>query len=110
MNNYKKYILFLVLLAILTPVGLYLPHFFKAGDAWGEWSIKTVKEQTGIEPAGMKKDSKLYNAPISDYNLGSEKDPIIKQSGNYIISGIIGTGIILILTFGAVKLFTHKVK
>jgi hypothetical protein len=110
MNNYKKYLLFLTILAVLTPVGIILPHYFKAGEAWGEWSVKTVKEQTGIEPSGMKKDAAIYNAPVPDYNAGDENDSIARQSGNYIISGLIGAGIILILTFGAVKLFSRKVK
>jgi hypothetical protein len=110
MKNYKKYLLFLAILAVLTPIGIVLPHYFKAGDAWGEWSVKTVKEQTGIEPSGMKKNASIYNAPIADYNPGKEDDSIVRQSGNYIISGLIGAGIILILTFGAIKLFSRKEK
>ncbi len=100
--------MFLGILIILSPLGVILPKYFKAGGAWGEWSIESVKQQTGKEPAGMKKDSKLYKAPISDYNMGKEDDVISKQSINYIISGLVGTGIILIITFGLTKLFTRK--
>jgi hypothetical protein len=108
MKAYKKYIIFLGILVVLSPLGIIIPDYFKSGNAWGEWSVESVKQQTGKEPAGMKKDSKLYKAPISDYNMGKEDDVISKRSINYIISGLIGTGIILLLTFGITRLITRK--
>lgn len=108
MKKQKKYILFLGILVILSPLGLILPALFKASDAWGEWSVETVKEQTGKEPVGMKHDATIYNAPVPDYNLGKENDSLSRQSVNYVISGVIGAGIILILTFGATKLMSRK--
>jgi hypothetical protein len=108
MKPYKKYVIFLVVLIVLCPLGLIVPKLFHAGDAWGEWSVETVKEQTGKEPAGMAKTATVYTAPVPDYNLGKEDGSIVKQSGSYIISGLIGTGIILILTFGSVKLMSHR--
>jgi len=108
MKAYKKYIIFLGILVILSPLGIIIPDYFKAVNAWGEWSVESVKQQTGKEPAGMKKDSKLYKAPISDYNFGKKGDPLSKLSVSYIISGLIGTGVILLLTFGITKLITRK--
>jgi len=108
MKNYKKYILFIGILIVLSPLGLILPDLFKAGDAWGEWSVESVKEQSGIEPTGMKKDAVIYSAPVLDYNLGKEDDTLPKLSVSYIVSGMIGTGIILILTFGTIKLISRK--
>lgn len=108
MIPYKKYLIFLGLLAILTPLGIILPHYFKAGDAWGEWSPEAVKEQTGQEPEGMKKDAALYTAPIPDYNPGKEEDSMTKKSAGYILSGVIGTGIIVLMTIGAAKLLKKK--
>lgn len=108
MKQYKKYIIFIGILVILSPLGLILPDYFKAGDAWGEWSVESVKEQTGHEPEGMKKDAEVYNAPVPDYNLGKEDDSLSKLSASYIISGLIGTGIIFLLTFGASKLLFRK--
>jgi hypothetical protein len=110
MKSFKKYIIVIVILILLSPLGLILPALFKSGDAWGEFSVETVKEQTGIEPKGMKKDASLYSAPVSDYNLGKEDDSLTKRSINYVISGVIGTGIILIFTFGIVKITSHKKK
>lgn len=108
MKTQKKYIIFIGILIVLSPLGLIIPDLFKAGDAWGEWSVDKVKEQTGIEPDGMKKDAAIYKAPVADYKLGKENDSLPKQSVSYIISGLIGTGIILILTFGAIKLMSRK--
>jgi hypothetical protein len=110
MKTYKKYIIFIGILIVLCPLGLIVPNLFKAGDAWGEWSVNTIKEKTGLEPAGMKKVAALYSAPVPDYNLGKEDDPLTKLSASYIISGLIGTGIILILTFGTIKIMSGKQK
>jgi hypothetical protein len=104
----KKYILFIVILILLSPVGIILPGLLKSGDAWGEFSVESVKEQTGIEPEGMKKDAAIYSAPVPDYNLGNEDDSLTKRSFSYVISGLLGTGIILIITFGVVKVMTRK--
>jgi hypothetical protein len=104
MKKYKKYIIFIGILVILSPLGLILPEYFGAGDAWGEWSTESVKEQTGFEPEGMKKEATLYSAPVPDYNTGKEEDTLTKKSLAYILSGVIGVGIILLLTFGMTKL------
>jgi hypothetical protein len=108
MKQYKKYLIFIGILIILSPIGIFLPEIFNAGDAWGEWSIDTVKKQIGFEPKGMKQNAELYKAPVSDYNLGKENDSLPKLSLSYIISGVIGCGIILLITFGVNKLFFSK--
>jgi cobalt/nickel transport protein len=108
MKPYKKYLIFIGILIILSPLGLIIPDYFKANGAWGEWSIESVKSQTGHVPEGMKKTAEIYSAPIPDYNMGKKDDAISKRSINYIISGLIGTGIILLLTFGMTKLLTKK--
>jgi cobalt/nickel transport protein len=110
MIKYKKLIIFLVILIVLSPLGLMVPKLFNADGAWGEWSIESVKEQTGIEPKGMKNDATLYKAPIDDYNLSDKNNSLSQLSVSYIISGVIGTGIILILTFGTVKLMSRNKK
>lgn len=108
MKTYKKYIIFLGILAVLSPLGIYLPEILNGKEAWGEWSLETVKEQTGIEPEGMKKDAELYHAPLPDYNMGKENTSLSSVSVQYVISGLIGAGIIFILTFMTVKLISRK--
>jgi hypothetical protein len=108
MKTYKKYIIAIGVLIVLSPLGLIVPDLFKAGNAWGEWSVESIKKQIGFEPSGMKKDAAIYSAPVPDYNLGKEDDPLPKLSLSYIMSGLIGIGIILILTFVTVKLMSRK--
>ncbi len=104
----KKYIVYILLLIVLCPLGIILPTYFKANEAWGEWSVDSIKEMVGFEPEGMKKDADLYQAPVPDYAVGAENESLVKQSGKYILSALIGTGIILILTFGAYKYVSYK--
>lgn len=91
MSKFQKKLLFILLgLCILTPIGIFLPIFFDAGDAWGEWSAKTVKDLIGYIPAGLEKYSEVWSAPIPDYTMNADDTSIVHQSGYYIVSGIAG--------------------
>ena len=89
-NLQKKILIALLLLCILTPIGILLPMYFNAGDAWGEWSAQTVKELVGYVPKGLAKYSDVYKAPLTDYTLSIKDTSIVHQSGYYIVSGLIG--------------------
>lgn len=104
----KKYIIFLALLIVLLPAGILLPEMFHADGAWGEWTVETIKEKTGIEPSGMKKEADLFHPPLSNYKLGKENTSRWSSSISYMVSGLIGTGIILILMLGILKLLARK--
>jgi cobalt/nickel transport protein len=109
MANVKRKILIgLLALVLLSPLGLLLPEWFHAGKPWGEWSTETVAREKGYTPKGMQKDAALYKAPITDYNLGKESDSILKRSGSYILSGIIGVGTIVLITFGISKFYRKQ--
>ncbi len=108
MKAYKKYLIFLGILILLSPLGIIIPEYFKAGSAWGEWSVETVKKQIGFEPKGMKKIAEAYKAPLPGYNIGKEKNATAKRSISYIISGLVGAGIILLITFGLTKFMSRK--
>lgn len=86
----KRLLLFLFILAILSPLGIILPEVLKAGDAWGEWGIDTIKEMLGFIPEGMKRLSDLWRAPIPDYNLGGEDASLTVQILSYVFSAILG--------------------
>jgi len=94
----KKLWIGLAIMALLTPLGIYLPNRFNAGDAWGEWGTDKIRELLGYVPAGLKKLSDLWKAPVPDYNFGGENAAMSTQVISYIISGIIGiaAGVILI--------------
>lgn len=91
MRQYRNWWIALLVLAVLTPVGLYLPHILKAGSAWGEWGIGDVKQMIGYAPAGMEKESGRWKAPLPEYAFpGEGKAPLSRQSLPYILSAIVG--------------------
>jgi cobalt/nickel transport protein len=104
----KKILVFLLVLALLTPVGIFLPMLFNAGDAWGEWSAETVKELVGYVPEGLQKYSDTYTAPMPDYTLNSKDSSVTHQSLYYILSGIAGVALTLGVTILLSKLIIKK--
>jgi len=98
MNRLQKKILsFLLLLCLITPVGILLPAFFNTGDAWGEWSAQTVKELVGYVPEGLAKYSDTWKGPLPDYSFKKEDPSVVRRSGYYLVSGIIGATITYIV-------------
>jgi cobalt/nickel transport protein len=86
-------------LAVLSPIGLYLPDKFKAGDAWGEWGGDKIKEFVGYVPIGFEKLSSLWHAVMPDYAFkGWEEKGFEHLSFAYIISAIVG---IILCSIGA---------
>lgn len=99
----------MALLALLSPIGLILPNHFKAGDAWGEWSIDTVKKETGYMPAGLEKLSSVWNAPVPDYTFkGWEEKGLKKSSLAYIFSALAGIALCATFSFLIGKLIARK--
>lgn len=84
-------------MCLITPVGILLPMFFNAGDAWGEWSAQTVKELVGYVPKGLAKYSDVWKAPLADYTISSGDSSVVHRSGYYIVSGIIGATVTYIV-------------
>ena len=98
MNAFRKKLVFwLVVMAIMTPSGVFLPKLFNAGDAWGEWGAETIKDMTGVIPAGMEKLSSLWNSLIPDYNIFPEDSPLILIIISYVLSAVIGSMIVYFL-------------
>jgi hypothetical protein len=85
----------LVVMALLSPLGIFLPYYFGAGDAWGEWSAEKLREALGYAPAGLEKLADLWKAPVSDYNPGGEAAPIWIQALWYVFSGALGISIVV---------------
>lgn len=97
------------ILVMLTPLGLMLPEYFKAGTAWGEWGTKELSKLLGYIPRGLEKLSGLWNAPIPDYAFqGWEEKGFLHLSFSYIISAIVGIAITVVLIFLIGKILTKK--
>jgi hypothetical protein len=106
MNKFKKKIgIALLVLALISPLGIFLPRWFNAGDAWGEWSTDQVKKEIGYVPEGMKKNDGLWNAPMPGYSNGKENNSLFSDSVYYILSGLTGIGIISLVTWGLFKIY-----
>lgn len=97
------------ILIILSPLGLFLPEHFKAGDAWGEWGVDGVKELVGYIPQGLEKLSSLWSAPIPDYAFkGWEDKPLAGLSIAYIVSAIVGILVCVVIVFLLGKFLTRR--
>jgi cobalt/nickel transport protein len=109
MNKFKrKLIIGLLILALLSPLGLILPSIFRSGEPFGESSLKQVEKGVGYTPEGMKKDEKIWKAPVKDYALGKEDKPAWEKSIIYIGSGLLGIGIIALGTFWLNKIYKNN--
>jgi cobalt/nickel transport protein len=109
LDKLQKRILFiLIILCLITPVGIIIPAYFNAGDAWGEWSARTVKDLIGYVPEGLAKYNEVWKAPITDYSLNSADKSVVHQSGFYIISGLIGTTLTYVVVLIISKLIARN--
>jgi len=100
MKKINKLWLGIAILVILSPMGLIIPEFFKAGSAWGEWGITDLKEMLGYIPKGLEKLADLWKAPIPDYALSnSASKGLHSLSFSYLISGIIGVLSVVVVIY-----------
>ncbi|MGA1977473.1 MAG: PDGLE domain-containing protein [Bacteroidales bacterium] len=104
----KRILIALLVLCLITPVGILLPAYFNAGDAWGEWSAQTVEQLIGYVPAGLQKYSHLWKAPMPDYTINHRDKSIVQRSGYYIVSGIAGATIVFIIMVAISKLLARN--
>ena len=104
-----KFLIGIAVLVVLSPLGLILPEHFKAGSAWGEWGTDEMQKLVGYVPKGLVKLSSFWNAPMPDYAFkGWEGKGLPHLSFAYIISAIVGIGIIVLVMMGIGKLLAKK--
>jgi cobalt/nickel transport protein len=105
----KKLWIGLAIMALLTPLGVYLPDKLKAGGAWGEWGPEELEKLLGYVPEGLKKMADFWKAPVPDYNFGGENAAMSSQVISYIISGVIGIAAVAIVIYVITKfLIKHE--
>lgn len=104
----RRILIILGVLCLITPLGLLLPMFFNAGDAWGEWSARTLKDLIGYIPHGLEKYSEAWKAPLTDYTLNAADKSVVHQSGYYIVSGLLGATLTYILMLFISKLIVRN--
>jgi len=111
MKGTKKLWWGLIFLILISPLGLVLPELFKSGPAWGEWSQQQIEKMLGFIPEGIKRLSDFWSAPVHDYNVKNwEGQGLAKSSLGYILSGALGVGVIVLVSFFLGKILTKKNK
>ena len=91
MREYRPLLAALAVMALLTPVGLYLPAIMKAGSAWGEWGVQEVRTLVGYAPREMERSAGAWKAPMRDYSLpGEGNTPLKRRSLSYVLSAFVG--------------------
>lgn len=99
MKFQKKLWIGLLILALLTPLGIFLPEKFNAEDAWGEWEMDKLGKLLGFVPEGLKKLTQVWKAPIPDYNLGGEGASKTIQILSYTASGFLGIALCVFMVY-----------
>lgn len=100
----------LLILALLSPLGIILPEKFQSGEAWGEWGVETLEKVLGYVPSGLKKLTDLWKAPIPSYNLGGEGASLSEQVLWYLVSAVLGMGIVVSVIYLLSKFLKNNEK
>ncbi|PBC87385.1 cobalt/nickel transport protein [Caldicellulosiruptor bescii] len=99
-NNLKVSIIVLFALAILTPLGLLTQN-----PAFGEWTEEEIKKMLGFVPEGLKRYAEVYKFDLFD---GYSVKFISNQYIGYILSALIGIGVIFVIFFLLKHLMTER--
>ncbi len=91
MREYRPLLVALAVMALLSPVGIYLPEIMKAGGAWGEWGVDEVRKLVGYAPREMERSAQAWKAPMPGYALPGETRAPLKHRGlAYVLSAFAG--------------------
>jgi hypothetical protein len=81
-----------MILIVITPLGM-----IAEGEAWGEWDLSQWPVPATWKSIAAKL-AEIYKAPLPDYNIPGWDNGILPYVG-YIISALLGTAILIILTY-----------
>jgi hypothetical protein len=96
-------------LVVLSPLGILIPGYFKAGSAWGEWGSHEMQQLAGYVPKGLEKLSGLWKAPMPEYALkGAGEKGLFHTSFSYILSAVVGIVIVVAVVFLIGKMLAKK--
>jgi cobalt/nickel transport protein len=90
----------LLLMAVLSPVGIFLPRIFGAGGVWGEWPAAALEKLLGYVPERLRTYSQLWRAPLSDYTFGQTGGSVLHEAITYVLSGLAGVIIVGLVVYG----------
>jgi hypothetical protein len=90
----KRLWIILFVLAVLAPLGIWLPERFGAGGAWGEWGSEEVRKLVGYVPEGMRRLEELWKAPLADYRIRGFGEWV-----GYALSALLGAGLVVLAAY-----------
>ncbi|HEU5424877.1 MAG TPA: cobalt transporter CbiM, partial [Nitrolancea sp.] len=93
-----------VLMLVAVPLGL-----LASGSAWGEWNPEQLGGNVGYVPSGLQRLHGVWSAPLSGYSLPwiPHEAPFAELAVGYILSAVVGAGLILIAAF-AVRILARR--
>ena len=101
-KNYRKLWWALGALIILSPLGL-----IATGTAFGEWSAEELMDVVGFIPAGLAKIDGIWAyAPLPDYGILGLAGSFLQSAAGYIVSALIGAGLVM----AVISIFNKLVK
>ncbi len=98
-GRYRLLWIALAVMVLLTPLGLWIPAYFGAGTAWGEWSGKQLQATLGYAPAGLVRLQSQWNAALPGYSIPGLGGPGGAAIG-YILAGAAGVALVAGVGFG----------
>jgi hypothetical protein len=110
MKPLKKLWIGIAILALLSPLGLFIPALFGSGGAWGEWGAEEIRKMIGYIPEGMQKLSHIWQSPMPDYTVPGPKQGIAQQGLEYFLTAVIGIAVTAGLAYAAARLLARKNK
>jgi hypothetical protein len=88
----------LAVLAVLSPLGLLAP-----GTAWGEWGAEEFQDMLGYVPQGLERFAEFWRAPLPDYAI-----PGLGDVPGYILSAVVGMGLVVLATWGLGRVLARQ--
>lgn len=101
----RRVVIGLGLLALLTPLGLFIPAMLNGGTAWGEWGADELQRTLGYVPQGIAQAAeRAWPALLPDYALPGQSSPLVLGLA-YLLSAVLGAGALALLVLGVRRLW-----
>ena len=90
----RKLFLWLLALAVLTPLGIILPRVFHSEMPFGEWDPAHLREVLGYVPEKLMRGAHIWRAPAADYSFSKGGASLGPQLFFYLIAGLAGIALV----------------
>jgi hypothetical protein len=102
-NMQKKLWIGLAILMVLAPLGL-----LEEGTAFGEWGPEELQKELGYVPSGIEAGGNLWHSLFPDYTVAGFEGNFLQSAIGYILSAIIGVGLIYLATIALGKFLAKR--